>query len=365
MEGNNDYLIVDTIKNFLGAPKIEVDPLSKKQWQFNCPSPKCRHDIDKFNLEYHSSKHVFKCWKCEYHGFVTTLFHDYGSPSDNERLKILLPPDRIQSLRDQSKPRVRVDHHLITCDLPEGYFPLNKTRNTNLYKLAWDYAVNDRKVSPGMIDKYDIGYTETGPKKFRIIIPSRNALGKFNYYEARSFMKDPKIPYMKPKSEEVAKSDIIFNEYYINWDLPIFLVEGVFDMLRLPNAIPILGKEISELLTNELLKHNSTVILCFDPDAIEKMVETYTKLSSLGLNVFFVDLGEYNQLYVEQNLNHLQGEDRKKELNRDISEIYEERGKSEVVRAVKHLKKLDLSLEINKRLKHGERKDKNTSKRNI
>jgi hypothetical protein len=331
MESNNDYIIVQTVKGFLGEPKSEHDALSKKQWQFNCPSPKCRHDVDKFNLEYNSEKHLFKCWKCDYRGFVYNLAQDYGSDTDFQRIQSILPPDKVESLRNKNVNRPKVDHHFVTCNLPEGYYPLGRNRNTPLYKLAWDYLVHERKVSPNLIDKYDIGYTETGPRKLRIIIPSKNALGRYNYYEARSYMKGPKvIPYIKPPGEEVHKNDIIFNEYFINWDLPIFLVEGPFDMLRLPNAIPVLGKEISELLIEELMKHNSTVIICFDPDAIEKTVETYNKLSSLGLNVFFVDLRSYNK---------------------DVSKIFEDHGKEELVKAVRNIKRLDLSMQISKNLK--------------
>lgn len=332
MDMNVDYAIVEIIQGFLGRPKSESASLDKEQWQFNCPGPSCRQDHDKFNLEYNAKKKMFKCWKCEpkYAGYVYKLVGDYGSPSDMSRLKVLLPQDEWSMLKDQKSTKPKADHHLITCKLPEGYLPLGKNKNTNLYKIAWDYLVRERKVSPTLIDKYEIGYTETGPRRFRIIIPSKNALGRFNYYEARSYMKNPEIPYIKPSSKEVAKSDIIFNEYFINWDLPVFLVEGVFDMFRLPNAIPILGKEISELLISELIKHNCTVIICFDPDAINKTVETYTRLTSLGLNVFFVDLTTYNK---------------------DISKIYEDYGKAEVARAVSNIKRLDLSMEIKKNLK--------------
>ena len=329
---NVDYAIVEILKGFLGRPKSESAPMDKEQWQFNCPAPSCRQDTDKFNLEYNAKKKMFKCWKCEpkYAGYVYRLVGDYGSSSDITRLKVLLPPDEDNMLREQKATKSKSDHHLITCKLPEGYLPLGKNRNTPLYKLAWDYLVHERKVSPTLIDKYEIGYTETGPRRFRIIIPSKNALGRINYYEARSYMKNAEIPYIKPSSKEVAKSDIIFNEYFINWDLPVFLVEGVFDMFRLPNAIPVLGKEISELLIDQLIKHNCTVIICFDPDAINKTVETYTKLTSLGLNVFFVDLTIYNK---------------------DISKIEEDHGKEEVAKAVSNIKRLDLSMEIKKNLK--------------
>lgn len=354
MEDNNDYIITQIVKVFLGEPRVDYDPLSKKSWiEFNCPSPKCKHDSDKYNLTYNTKSYVFSCWKCGYKSFIYNCAIDYGSAADLNRIKSILPQDRVDSLRNQSVNKPKVDHHLITCKLPEGYFPLGRNRNTPLYKLAWDYLVHERKVSPSFIDKYEIGYTETGPRRFRIIIPSKNALGRINYYEARSYVKGPKvIPYIKPPGDEVHKNDIIFNEYFINWDLPVFLVEGPFDMLRFPNAIPVLGKEISELLTNELVKHNSTVIICFDPDAIDKTVETYTKLSSLGLNVFFIDLVSYNKDFVENNFPKIKGKEREEMLNRDISRIYEGYGRIEVVNAIKYIKRLDLTTQISKKLRN-------------
>ncbi len=152
MEENNDYIIAQIIKGFLGEPKSEHDALSKKQWQFNCPSPKCRHDIDKFNLEYNSEKHLFKCWKCEYKGFVYQLAQDYGAPVDLQRVQSILPPDKVDSLRSKIVDKPKVDHHLVTCKLPEGYFPLGKNRNTPLYKLAWDFNWRrDRDSNPGYL----------------------------------------------------------------------------------------------------------------------------------------------------------------------------------------------------------------------
>ena len=337
MDGNNDYTIVQILKNFLGNPKDENNALSKKQWQFNCPGPTCRHDVDKFNLEYNSEKKAFKCWKCEprYAGYVHKLVDDYGSQEDYRKLNVVFPKENIKTLQNQNNKKIKVDHELITCELPKGYLPLGQKRNSRLYQLAWDYLTGHEKgqraVPKSFIDKYEIGYTENGPRKFRIIIPSKNKFGKFNYYEARSFIPGPKeIPYIKPSGEEVHKNDIIFNEYFINWDLPVFLVEGVFDMFRIPNSIPILGKEISELLTNELLKHKCGVVLCLDPDAIKKTVEIYTLLSSLGLDVFYVDLTVYKK---------------------DISEIYEDHGREEVAKALSQLKRLDLSIEVQKKLK--------------
>jgi len=350
VENTNNYIIVETIKGFLGSPKSEHNSLNRLQWQFNCPTEKCKHDVDKFNLEYQSEKHIFNCWKCNYRGYITSLVFDYGSSSDLNRIKSILPKSNFN--KKSRNTLVKTNHNLKICKLPEGYLPIGKKRNTPLYNLAWDYLVNERKVSPELIDKYEIGYTETGPRKFRIIIPSKNSFGKFNYYEARSYIKGSKvIPYIKPPSDEVAKNEIIFNEYFINWNLPVFLVEGPFDMFRVPNSIPTLGKEISELLIDLLLKNNCTVIICFDPDATEKVFEIYNILSSLGLNVFFIDLLEYNKDYVKKNLPKIRGKKKEEALNKDISKIYEDYGKTEVANALSYIKKVDLNLEIIKKLK--------------
>lgn len=282
----DDYLIVDIVQNCLGQPKHANQSKNTVQWEFNCPSAKCFRDKGKFNLAYKSNTKVFKCWKCKYSGFVQKLIRDHGSKEDLSRLKLLLPEYSMQPFSVFKRPAVNYD--FVSCELPEGYFPLNLERASNFYKLALNYVLNTRKISRTQIDKYKIGYTETGSRKFRIILPSFNSIGILNYFEARSFLENSKIPYLKPDSPD--KQDIIFNEQFINWDLPVYLVEGVFDALRLPNAIAMLGKTPSDLLINKLLKNNCTVIICLDSDAIKDGVEIYEKLSSLGLNMFFIDL---------------------------------------------------------------------------
>jgi len=322
LNGQDDYIIVNIIEGFLGSPRFSKDSETRVQWEFNCPSTTCRHDADKFNLAYKSNDKVFKCWKCKYSGYVHRLVGEYGSKDDIKRLDLILPKYNNHTFNVFRRPKL--DYDLITCDLPDGYLPLSELRKSRLYDLAWDYAVNQRKISPAQIDKFKIGYTESGTRKFRIILPSLNSHGKINYYEARAYLKDAKRAYMKPDSPD--KQDIIYNEYYINWDLPIYLVEGVFDALRIPNAIPMLGKNPSELLINKLLKNNSTVIVCLDSDAFKDGMGIYKQLSSLGLNVFFIDL----------------------KGQKDISKIYEDNGQEKLNEVLRTVRKIDETFEINK-----------------
>ena len=329
----DDYLVVNIIENFLGSPKTNKDSDTRTQWEFNCPSKTCRQDHNKFNLTYKSSKKIFNCWKCKYRGIVFRLVRDYGSKDDLSRLKLVLPEYNIQSFSVFKKSEI--DYDLIVCDLPAGYLPLNRDRQSGLYKLAFNYTTNKRKITTAQIDKYKIGYTEVGPRKFRIIIPSFNSSGKINYFEARAYLDGSKMPYYKPDSSTTKgviscpgpdKQDIIFNEKFINWDLPVYLVEGVFDALRIQNSIPMLGKVPSELLLSKLLKNNSTVIICLDSDALRDGIDIYKMLYSLGLNVFFVDL----------------------KGNKDISKIYEDGGQEKLNDVLRTVCKIDTMFEINK-----------------
>jgi hypothetical protein len=85
------------------------------------------------------------------------------------------------------------------------------------------------------------------------------------------------MKYKNPKSE---KDKIIFNEYLIDWNKDITLVEGVFDSVFVPNSIPLLGKHISDLLLNTIYsKTKGNVIICLDSDAWDKSVELYNELN--------------------------------------------------------------------------------------
>ena len=322
VDNQDDYLVVNIIENFLGQPKSSKDAEKRTQWEFNCPSKTCRQDSGKFNLTYQSHRKVFNCWKCKYRGVIYRLVRDFGGKDNLKRLKLILPEYRNQSFNIFKKPEL--DYDLITCDLPDGYLPLNKKRQSTLYNLAWDYAVNQRKISPTQIDKHQIGYTEIGSRKLRIIIPSFNSDGKINYFEARSYLKGSSMPYYKPNFPN--KKDIIFNEKFINWDLPVYLVEGIFDALRIPNSIPMLGKVPSPLLLSKIIQNKATVIVCLDSDAFKDGMEIYKSLYSLGISVFFIDL---------------KGE-------KDISKIYETGGKEELDKLLKTIRKIDMMFEINK-----------------
>lgn len=326
------FILLSILKNFLGEPKSSTNIETRSQWEFNCPSHECRHDVDKFNLAYNSDENILKCWKCKESGIIHKIVNKYGSNQDIKRLKLIMPTyigNYINVFRKKS-----INHNLITCPLPEGFISITSTRKNKMHNYAYDYMTKERKMSFKQLQDLKIGYTEVGPYKNRIIIPSFNENGNINYFEARTFLKNVKPPYYKPDKNVFPdknipdKYDIIFNELNINWDLPIYLVEGVFDMFRIPNSIPMLGKVPSWLLISKLIEHNATVIICLDEDAFKDSFEIYEQLLSLELDVYFVDLKGFG----------------------DISYLYEQNGEVAITQLLKTRKKIDFFYKFSKLL---------------
>lgn len=306
--------------------------MGQVQYEFNCPSSTCKNDKDKFNLNFNSERNIFNCFKCKYHGFVTSLIRDYGNEDDFKKFELLFPKSNItySPIKKIDFSELKDD---ITCELPEGYRPLTEKYDSKYYYRAINYLKN-RGITEDLIKKYEIGYTETGPRIYRIIIPSRNIHGEINYYEARSYFSKSLKPYYKPTYPN--KLDIIFNVSNINFDLPVYLVEGVFDMFPLYNAIPLLGKDLSPLLLFLLIRHKSKVILCLDEDAIDDSIKLYNELSSYGIDVYFVEVKD------------------------DIAKQFELYGHEKIIEILKGYKKLNFQYLFELKLKE-KKKTKNYS----
>jgi hypothetical protein len=84
---------------------------------------------------------------------------------------------------------------------------------------------------------------------------------------------------MKYKNPDVQKETIIWNEHLIDWNKKIYLVEGVFDSIFLPNSIPMLGKYISDLLFKKIYETAKDVTIILDGDAWDDTEKLYHKIN--------------------------------------------------------------------------------------
>jgi len=145
----------------------------------------------------------------------------------------------------------------------------------------------ERGITDNDFIKYRIGYSTSGEYGGRVIIPSYSESGALNYFVARSYDGN----YFKYNNPEASK-DIIFFENLINWNVPIILCEGVFDAMAIRrNAIPILGKSISNALYKKIITSNvKDIYIALDTDARDRALQIAEKFLNQGKRVFLIDL---------------------------------------------------------------------------
>lgn len=264
--------ITNLLVRLLGQPSESRD--QGKQHKFNCP--RCaeiygngRPD-NRYNLEVHLALprggdfiRTYHCWKCTMSGELGRLFKEFGSYETFEYYKAI---SEQKEFGYRPTPKSTYKHKL---SLPKEYVPFfgptADFKNPERLK-AYNY-LKHRRISDETIQKFRLGFAENGHYRERIILPSYDKNGNLNYFTGRSYVEHPN-KYMNPS---VDKTKIIFNESNINWELPVTLTEGPFEVLAYShNNIPLLGKELYDLLLEKLLTNNARVILALNLDALEK-----------------------------------------------------------------------------------------------
>ena len=194
------------------------------------------------------------------------LFDLFGTKKQKKIFGLLKP----ETVRKRDKPIKKLT-------LPSNYTHFKDSNpKYPMYVQAYSYLKN-RGITDEMIEKYQIGFCDKGDHMGRIIIPSYNSEDELTYYIARSWDTYSKAKYKNPQEE---KDKIIFNERLIDWEKDIYLVEGVFDSLFLPNSIPMLGKFMSDMLFEKLYNHaKGDIIICLDSDAWSESVKLYHNLN--------------------------------------------------------------------------------------
>tara|TARA_R110002050_G_scaffold79261_1_gene169291 strand:- start:2573 stop:3523 length:951 start_codon:yes stop_codon:yes gene_type:complete len=266
-------IIPNILKSFLGDYKDHNE--SSGQMSFNCPAcaeEKGMSDGDgKYKLAVNYKKGIFKCWVCAYennmYGKLSRLIVRFGNKKLLREYLLLKPED------DYDKSKLVPTK----VTLPKGFKKLSESSISDYkYKDAYNYLVN-RGFTDDMIEYYNIGYTVLDKYKFRVIIPSYDEVGELNFFVGRAWDNWVRYKYLNPDAE---KQLIIFNEDKINWDATLYLVEGVFDHIVIPNSIPLLGKTISEKLRGLLYKNTKAdIVILLDDDAQEDAIRLYKSLN--------------------------------------------------------------------------------------
>lgn len=273
--------LVSTVNSVLGKGK----ETSGNNYAYHCPF--CQHHKPKLevNLVPNSKgENFWHCWVCNAKGkSLLGLFKKLKVPQD----KIL----ELRSILNFAEKKDEEEADITKIILPKEYKPLLSIQRTDISaKHALAY-LKKRGITKEDILKYNIGFCEEGRYKNMIVVPSYNKDGTLNYFIARSFEKDPSRKYDSPKCN---KNAIIGLEYFINWDIPVILCEGIFDAIAIKrNVVPLFGKTIPTALMMKLVETNvKTVYIALDKDALKDALKYAEQLLNIGKDVYLVDLDD-------------------------------------------------------------------------
>ena len=268
-------LLVNLVNTVLGAGKRTA----RGNQAYTCPF--CNHHKQKLEVNFSENKKGYNpwhCWVCEKKGTkISTLFKQLKTPQDKftELYKLV---------NEEKEYKTEVKD--IDLKLPKEYQSLLSNRDI-VTRHALSY-LKSRGINKDDIEKYQIGYCETGLYAKMIIIPSYDLNGKLNYFTGRSFEKDPYVKYRNPNTSR----NIITFEMFINWNLPLVLCEGPFDAIAIKrNAIPLLGKNIQSTLMKKIITSQvKKIYIALDTDAIKQAVKFAEDFINEGKEVYFVEL---------------------------------------------------------------------------
>jgi DNA primase len=245
---------------------------------FHCPF--CKHHKKKLNINLISEK--WHCWVCGVGGHkIVGLFRKLKL---EKRFFTDLSKIIGTTLSSFSK-----DKSYETVSLPKEFNQLSSASSSNPeVRNALSY-LRKRGLTSQDILKYNIGYCDSGKYGGMIIIPSYDEDGVLNFFTGRSYY-DVNFKHLNP----TVSKDIVGFGLFVNWDLPITIVEGAFDAIAIKrNAIPLFGKQILDKLKIKILEKGVKEInIALDKDAIKSAISMAQYFIGRGITVNFVDLPE-------------------------------------------------------------------------
>jgi len=267
--------LLGSIENILGKSHKRA----RDNYAFHCPF--CNHRKPKLEINMATTeegKNFWECWVCQTKGqSIFSLLKQLKVPKEEAQ-------EVLKYVKKGQKYLYKTDD---VVELPKEFQPLATASRTSIIANKVRKYLYERGITDNDFIKYNVGYTTTGDYGGRIIIPSYSESNRLNYFVGRTY----EGAYFKYRNPETSR-DIIFFENLINWNQPIILCEGPFDAMSIRrNAIPILGKNISNSLLKKIITSGvEDIYIALDQDAQKEALKYCEQFLSLGKRVFLVDL---------------------------------------------------------------------------
>jgi len=257
-----DYQLKQAVRRFdkagiLRKRGVQYDTVGEELF-FNCPF--CDDTRRRMYLNSRTGKAY--CHNC---GYATNNFIRWMSEFTGYEYSAVY--DTVINGRGVGRPIEMPDVGITNIELPDGFKLLTQPA-TPEQKAFWNY-LRGRDIPASTVIEYGIGYVRTGFYSMRVVIPY-TYLGELVGWGARSIFNRENKEFRKilhPKGSN--NSQFLINIDKVIGNDRILLVEGPFDMLKLPDiAVASSGKHLSNTQLAMLLQCQAREItLGYDTDA--------------------------------------------------------------------------------------------------
>lgn len=278
------------IENLTNRTHMSNDGVNISIW---CPF--CKHsNKNKLKLVIHLEKNFWHCWICDKKGSdVSYIVSRFNKSKVNESKTLFRRKNASNEFKINLFGEEFLDEEIIEIvEIPDGFKLLanNYSSPNPDIRAVFKYAIK-RGINKHKMCFLRLGVSTDLEFKRSLIIPSFNDKGDLNFYTARRIDADTSSP-VKYKNASVAKKEIIFNELYIDWSLPLTIVEGPLDLLKTnDNATCLLGSSLTYdmKLFKKIVENKTVVNLALDKDVYFKTIKIAKLLHEYDVKVNILD----------------------------------------------------------------------------
>lgn len=250
-----------------------------KSTTFACPF--CGRE----KLGVNPGSNFYHCFRCDSKGQLTDLIMEIENIyTYNELLKFL---DGFKGglyystyngqIKERDKKEERTQENKI---LPDNFLLINQ--GTSELAKALRRYVKKRGFDIDKLSRKGWGYVTTGKYLGYLIMPyTKNH--RVVYFNARNVMAPHGPRYLNPDNEDMenTKSTLLYNEEALDMYKSVYLCEGIINAETISDnrGICTAGKHLSKYQINLLIKKPvERIIICLDPDAMDKAFEIASML---------------------------------------------------------------------------------------
>jgi len=272
-------MVLSKFQGYLFAKFPNGQITGNDEWNVQCP--RCGEPKNKAYININSGRG--RCWHCEWRarGWYALIAYVERLPSEAAAEKWFEEHNEFTAFSFEQVLPNAMHRKTMLKRLPPEYVPIDRPEGP-----FYDY-IKGRGISLATIRNYRMGSCSSGYYQGRVIIPVEND-GKLEFFFDRAIDKNEErktlgIGSMREKWP-VDKKTVIFNLGNVSLKQTIYIAEGIFTALSLPDCVALLGKSCSDVQFMRLLKDTEAehFVICLDNGAEKEASRLASRFTQWG-----------------------------------------------------------------------------------